>query len=101
VIRAFTSTPISNHVQEFIVLNYFEIETEAAYRRSEWERKAAAATNAAQVHAKTDPRQPPHLPHRILARLRALSNLQLPISCWTTPAKKRAEILESGSASAG
>ena len=58
---------------ELVVHNFFIIETEAAFRRCEWERGVAAAAQAARARPENGrKRWSSRLPHLAFARLRSL-----------------------------
>jgi hypothetical protein len=59
---------------------FYTIETEAAFRRREWQRAADADARASQALASAAPKRRLHLPHLSLAALRSLATLRLPFS---------------------
>ena len=65
--------------------NYFAIETEAAFRRREWQQAAAADARAAQARSSNGHRRWPHLPHLVVASLRSLSAPRLPLAAPLRP----------------
>jgi hypothetical protein len=65
--------------------SYYAIETEAAFRRREWERAVAAEKLAAQVNHENGKIRWTHLPQLSLARLRALSAPRLPFTSALEP----------------
>ena len=64
--------------------NTFSIETEAAFRRDEWQRAVEADVRASQVAAKTSKPRRFQLPHLSLAGLRSLAATRL---SFTSPAQ--------------
>jgi hypothetical protein len=53
--------------------NFFALEIEAEFRRSEWQRAVEAATRAAQARPENGRIRWSHLPHLVLASLRSVS----------------------------
>jgi hypothetical protein len=71
--------------------NTFSIETEAAFRRAEWERAVTAATRAAQAPLQTARWRWSWQPNQIVAGLLSLLAPRVPITCsWSTAPETRA-----------
>ena len=82
------------------VQNYFFIETEVAHRRRELERALATAERHALARPKNGLERWSHLPHQLLARLRALATPRVPVTSWNAAGGPRAATLEGGGATA-
>ena len=73
--------------------NWYGIETEAEFRRREWQREIEAETRAAEARAGRAERRGLRLPHFSLARLRGLGAPRLPFGAPLAP--RRAAALSS------
>lgn len=67
------------------MLSYFAIETEATFRRREWERMVEADARAAQAQSSNGRRRWSHLPLAVRARLGSLSAPRLPLTSPLQP----------------
>ena len=65
--------------------NYYTIETEAEFRRREWERAAEGDARAAQARPTNGGLPGLHLPQFALATLRSLSAPRLPLTSPLAP----------------
>jgi hypothetical protein len=65
--------------------NYFAIETEAEFRRREWERAAEADARAGLASPTNGRIHWSHLPQWVLASLRSLSAPRLPLTSSLEP----------------
>ena len=77
----------------------FNIETEVAHRRREWEREVATTTQVAQLPPTPLPTRWSHLAALILASLRALAMPRVQVPSWNPAGVKCAQTLEGGRAS--
>jgi hypothetical protein len=68
--------------------NYHAIETEAEFRRQEWQRAAAADMLASVAQAAPGRPRGPRLPRISLDRLRALASPRLPFTAPVAPPRK-------------
>lgn len=66
--------------------NYFTLETEAEFRRQEWERAVVAKAKADLVCSANDRTPWSETPRRLRARLRAIFAQTLPSSSWQNAA---------------
>ena len=76
--------------------NVFAIETEAAHRRSEWERAIAAAAQRVQVRPQNGGERWPHLALWALASVRARATRWVPAAAWNPAGVTCAPALEGG-----
>jgi hypothetical protein len=70
--------------------NWYGIETEAEFRRQEWQRIVAAETRAAQASAGQTGSRGFRLPQFSLARLRSLGAPRLPVGSSLAPRRAAA-----------
>ena len=65
--------------------NWYAIESEAAFRRREWEREVAADALAAEAASARTRSRAGAIPHGALARLRSLTTPRLPFTATLKP----------------
>ena len=78
--------------------NYFNLETEAAHRRLEWQRAIAATEQRDQMRSEHGQTRWSQLASLIFTTLRSFATPRLPVTCWTPTGEQRARPLQGGGA---
>lgn len=74
--------------EESVMNNYYTIESEAEFRRREWQRVVEADARAAQASPRNGRKHRPHLSQLSLASLRSLVVPRLPFSSALAPRRR-------------